>query len=389
VNNIKLENLPTLFHHSVEKGALLLISAILAIVLANSERGSSVYQFFAQQNIQINVGIWLLSFSMHQLVNDFLMSIFFLVIGIEIKREIINGDLRTRSQRLMPTFAAIFGVVFPIIIYIVFNFKDNVAMKGWAIPASTDIAFSLALFSIFGKGLPKSLKVFLTALAVIDDLIAIFIIAVFYNHGLYYIYFIPISISMLFLYSLNRLQVSLLSPYIIIGCFMWYFFLHSGIHCTVSGVILGLFIPYNSCEKLNYNLKLLELASRRCTEYIALPLFAFINSGIILKSNVFEQFTTNVVMGITLGLVLGKIFGISLSIHILRIFKLFRLPEGVFMQHYYFASMICGIGFTMSLFVGLIAFKGNSHYIEMSRIGVMSGSVISAFLAIILSKILK
>ncbi|MSO13991.1 Na+/H+ antiporter NhaA [Rickettsiales endosymbiont of Trichoplax sp. H2] len=383
----RLVNFALLFHQAVHKGLLLFSSTVLAIVIANSQF-YDLYHHFIEQNLEISLGQNSFSLSVHAWVNEFLMAIFFLVVGMEIKREMIDGHLKSRSQRILPIVAACFGVIFPVLIYIALNYQDDIAMQAWAIPAATDIAFALGVFAVFGRRLPLTLRVFLTALAIIDDLIAVIIIALFYSGTLYLNYFLPIGLCLLILYLLNKSKISALGPYLIVGLFMWYFFLKSGIHSTISGVILGIFIPLKLSEN-NFPLKRLEKILAPYVEYMVLPLFAFSNSGICFKSINFDSLLHPVVIGITCGLVIGKTIGISFAVHILKALKIINLPENVEMRHYYYISILCGIGFTMSLFIGLIAFEHNATYLELAKIGIILGSLISTFFAIILMKIFK
>lgn len=383
----RLVNFALLFHQAVNKGLLLFSSTVLAIVIANS-KFAPLYHHFIEQNFQISLGPNSFSLSIHSWINEFLMAIFFLIVGMEIKREMIDGHLKSKSQRVLPIIAACFGVIFPVLIYIAFNHQDEIAMQAWAIPAATDIAFALGVFAVFAKKLPLALRVFLTALAIIDDLIAVIVIALFYSGTLYLGYFIPITICCVLLYLLNRAKVSALEPYLIVGIFMWYFFFKSGIHSTIAGVILGIFIPLKISSN-NFPLKRLEKILAPHVEYFILPLFAFSNSGIYFGTINLDSLYHPVVIGIVLGLLIGKTFGISLAVHILKALKIITLPDNVQMKHYYYVSVLCGIGFTMSLFIALIAFENNALYLELAKIGIILGSLISTIMAIVLMKIFK
>lgn len=383
----RLVNFALLFHQAVNKGLLLFSCTVLAIIIANT-KFASLYHRFIEQNFQISLGPNSFSLSIHAWINEFLMALFFLVVGMEIKREMIDGHLKSKSQRILPIVAACFGVIFPVLIYIAFNHHDEIAMQAWAITAATDIAFALGVFAVFGRKLPLTLRVFLTALAIIDDLIAVIIIALFYSGDLYLGYFILITLCCLLLYLLNRAKFSALGPYLIIGIFMWYFFFKSGIHSTISGVILGMFIPLKVSNN-DFPLKRLEKVLAPYVEYLILPLFAFSNSGICFGSINLASLHHSVVIGIVLGLLVGKAFGISLTVHILKALKIIILPENVQMKHYYYISVLCGIGFTMSLFIALIAFENNLIYLELAKIGIILGSLISTIMAVVLMKIFK
>lgn len=383
----KLIDFALLFHQAVNKGLLLFSSTIFALIIANSQF-SDIYHHIIETKFSLSFGDESFSLSIHHWVNEFLMSLFFLVVGMEIKREMIEGHLMTREQRIMPVIAACFGVICPVLIYIAFNYKDNIAMKSWAIPAATDIAFALGVFAIFGKNLPIVLRVFLAALAIIDDLIAVIIIALFYSGNLELGYFIPIIMCCLLLYLLNKSNISSLVPYIIIGLFLWYFFFQSGIHSTISGVLLGMFVPLkikgNSCL-----LKKLEKYLAPYVAYIILPLFAFSNSGVKLTDVNLEMLLNPVVMGIVVGLFVGKTVGISASVYFMRFFKIISFPKGVKMKHYLSIAALCGIGFTMSLFIALIGFDGNPEHLRLAKLGVLLGSLLSSIVAIIMMKMTK
>ena len=380
----RLINFALLFHEAVNKGLLLIGSTLLAIILANSQF-SHLYNNFVEQDLAISLGKASFSLSIHGWVNDFLMAIFFLAVGMEIKREMMDGHLTTKEQRILPVVSACFGVIFPVLIYIAFNFNDNVAMQAWATPAATDIAFALGVFAILGRRLPVALRVFLTALAIIDDLIAVIIIALFYAGPLQLEYFPPIMLCCLLLYLFNRSRLISLAPYLLVGMFMWYFFFKSGIHSTISGVLLGAFIPLK-ISKDSYPLKRLEKILTPYVAYLILPLFAFSNSGVNLGNIHFETLFHPVVLGIVLGLFVGKTVGISCSVHILQKLRVISISQNISIRHFYFVSILCGIGFTMSLFIALIAFENNPIYFEFAKVGIILGSVLSVAVATITMK---
>ena len=383
----RLINFALLFHEAVNKGLLLFSSAVFAIIIANTQF-SDLYNNFIGQSLKISLGNKHFALSIHEWVNDFLMSIFFLAVGMEIKREIIDGHLKTKEQKILPVVSACFGVIFPVLIYIAFNFKDDIAMQAWATPAATDIAFALGVFAIFGKRLPTTLRVFLTALAIIDDLIAVIIIALFYSAPLKLEYFEGIMLCCLLLYLFNKAKLPSLGPYLFVGIFMWYFFFKSGIHSTIAGVLLGFFIPLKVSND-NYPLKRLERILTPHVQYLILPLFAFSNSGINLSGIHFGTLLHPIVLGIVFGLFVGKTIGISCSVHILQKLRIISMPQNVGMKHFYFVSLLCGIGFTMSLFIGLIAFENHPIYLEFAKVGIILGSILSTLVAIFTVKFLK
>jgi NhaA family Na+:H+ antiporter len=383
----KLVDFALLFHKAVDKGFLLFGSAILGLIIANSHF-SHLYHHFLEQTLSIPFGPNGFSLSIHHWINDLLMSIFFLIVGMEIKREMSDGHLVTKEQRILPIVAASFGVAFPVLIYIAFNFQDDIAMKAWAAPATTDIAFALGVFAIFGRKLPATLRVFLTALAIIDDLIAVIIIALFYSGPLQLFYFLPIALCYMLLYLLAKYKVASLISYLLIGIFMWYFFFQSGIHPTISGVLLGMFIPMKDSSNKS-PLKNLERILTPYSAYLILPLFAFSNSGIDFSNVTFGSLLHPVVLGIIFGLLIGKTFGISLSVHLLQKLRIVSLPNNIKMKHFYYVSILCGIGFTMSLFIALIAFELHSEYLEFAKIGIIFGSILAAIITPIAMKVFK
>ena len=375
-----------LVHEAIDKGLLLFISTIIAILMANS-KFVDLYYGFIEQSFEISLGKRSFILSVHEWINEFFMSIFFLLVSIDIKCEVIDGNLKNRSQRILPIISAFFGVIFPVLIYILFNYKDEFAMRAWAVPATTDIAFSLGAFMIFCKGLPSDLKTFLIALAIVDDLIAITIVALFYKSTLQLKYLFYIIICCVVLYIFNRKKVSSLQAYMITGTFLWYFFFKSGVHSTISGVILGFFVPLKTVD--NLSLKNLKRVLSLHINYFILPLFAFANSGISLSLVNMKSLCHPIVLGITFGLMVGKTIGISLTVYVLNFFKVVSFPRNVKIKHYYYVSILCGIGFTMSLFISLIAFSNDILYLELIKLGIVLGSVTSIIVVIVLIKIFK
>ena len=381
----KLTSFILLLHKVIDSNFLLLYGAIASIVVANS-KFSILYHDFMKQNFQISFGNNFFSLSIQEIINELLMSIFFLVIGMEIKREITDGHLKTKSQRTLPILAACSGVIFPIIIYTIFNYQDKIAIKGWAIPAATDIAFALSVFIIFGKKLPITLRIFITALAIIDDVISMIIITAFYSGTIRLEYLVLIILCCVVLYIFNRLNVSSLEFYLVIGLISWYCFFKSGIHSTISGIILGIFIPFKSSED-HSPLKKLEKILTPYVQYFILPLFAFANSGISLTSVKLGSFCHPVILGIVFGLFIGKTLGISFAVYVLKFFHLISFSDNITMKQYCYAGMLCGIGFTMSLFISSIAFAHHFVYFELAKVGITFGSLISVILVIVLMKI--
>lgn len=371
-------------------GVLLIIFSILAITLSNSEF-SSYYYSLKNSYLSINIENFELKETVHHWVNDGLMSIFFLVIGLELKREMIDGQLSSVSQVILPGIAAIGGMAAPAIIYLLINQNEPLASSGWAIPTATDIAFSLAVLAVLGNRVPVSLKIFLLSLAIIDDLGAVMVIALYYTEEISYIYLLYASFSLIILMLLNFFNVRIITIYLFIGLFLWYFILHSGIHTTIAGVILAATIPF-SVKKSNHSpLKYLEKKLHTFSGFIILPLFAFFNADININSISFNSLTESVPLGIMLGLLLGKPIGITLLTYLSIKFKICNLPDNISLYDVVGVSFLCGIGFTMSLFINSLAFTQGVDVVnfgqEYSKSGIFFGSIISGIIGYIILKI--
>jgi NhaA family Na+:H+ antiporter len=376
-----LQNFALLFHNSAEKGLLLLLACIVAIVSINLELTSSLYQDLVASEISFRF----FHISLTDLTNEFLMAIFFLLVGLEIKREMVDGNLSKPKQRILPVAAAIGGVVVPVLIYLVFNLHDSTKVRGWAVPAATDIAFSLGILALLGKGLPVSLRVFLTALAIIDDLIAVIIIALFYSSGLNTYYLAMILVITFLIFCLNLIKLNKISLFMLMGFALWYAFYRSGIHPAVSGVVLGMCIPYKAGDSDRSLLKVFERNLSGVVQYFILPLFAFVNSGVIFSFNT-AIFMDSIVLGTIAGLFIGKQLGIFATSYLLIKKKIAVLPTGADWAQFYGVAILCGIGFTMSLFVGDLAFVGPEYVNEM-KLGVLTGSLISAVIGLLFLKL--
>lgn len=372
-----LQNFALLLHNSAEKGLLLLFACIIAIVSINVELTSSFYQ----ELVATDISFRFFHISLTDLTNDFLMAIFFLLVGLEIKREMVDGNLSKPKQRILPVVAAIGGVVLPVIIYLVFNFYDSTKVRGWAVPAATDIAFSLGVLALLGKGLPLSLRVFLTALAIIDDLIAVIIIALFYSSSLDTYYLTMILVITFLIFCLNLIKLNKISLYMLMGFALWYAFFRSGIHPAVSGVVLGMCIPYKAGDSDKSLLKVFEQKLSGVVQYFILPLFAFVNSGVMFSFST-DVFVDSIVLGTIVGLFVGKQLGIFATSYFLIKRKIAVLPTGASWLQFYGVAILCGIGFTMSLFVGDLAFVGPEYVNEM-KLGVLTGSFISAVVGLL------
>ncbi len=366
-------------------GFLLLIFAAFALIIVNSPL-QSLYYDLKYLPLSIDVGEFSLSKSVEHWVNDGLMAIFFFVIGLELKREMLEGELSSFSKIVSPGIAAIGGMVIPALIYIYINYDVQENLVGWAIPTATDIAFSLAILLIIGNRVPIGLKIFLLSLAIIDDLGAVLIIAFFYSSDLQTVYLLYAAIFFSALIGVNVLGIQQKLVYLILGVFLWYCILKSGVHGTLAGVLLAATIP-NNAQGTNETsmLKNLEQPVHHFVGLFILPLFAFFNSDINFQSLSFESFMSPLSMGIMLGLILGKPIGITLFAYIAVKLKLCNLPDGIKMIDILGLSFLCGIGFTMSLFINNLAFT-SAELIDASKLGIFVGSI---FAAVIGYKILK
>lgn len=351
-------------------GILLVIAAIMAMLIANSPLND-----FYQHALHANV----LGMSVSHWVNDGMMAIFFLLIGLEVKRELIDGSLKTKEQALFPAIAALGGMLAPALVYTLFNSSDPTASQGWAIPAATDIAFALGIMALLGNRVPVSLKAFLLALAIIDDLGVIVIIALFYTSDLS---MVALAISVVAaggLYLLNRYQVTKLTPYLVVGAILWFAVLQSGIHATLAGVIVGFAIPLKGKKANHSPLKHLEHVLHPWSTFLILPLFALANAGISLTGISMSGLTSTLPLGVALGLFVGKPLGIFIFSWISVKLGMTKLPEGIDIRHIFSVSVLCGIGFTMSIFISSLAF--GSAYVSLdnyARLGILMGSTTAA-----------
>ena len=364
------------FRLEAASGLVLLIAAVLALILSNTVLSE---HYFNVLNTYILVGTqnFGLKLSVLHWINDALMAIFFFIVTLEIKREFIHGELSKPKQALLPIIGAIGGMAVPALIYIIINYDLGYTLRGWAIPSATDIAFSIGVLSLLGSRVPISLKVFLTALAIIDDLGAIVIIAFFYSTELQYYYLLFMFISFMGLLLLNKFGVKKFAPYLFIGLFLWYFTHGSGIHSTISGVLLATTIPHKTHEK-DYSL-LLKL-EHLLSPYVAfgiMPLFALANAGVVLDNFSMNTMLHPVPLGIICGLFFGKQIGVFLFSFLSIKLKLAEMPNNSNWIKFYAVGVLTGIGFTMSLFVGNLAFVENIQYMDGVKIGVLTGSLLS------------
>lgn len=367
-NFIKLES---------SAGIILFSTALLAIVIDNSFL-SIYYEKFLEFPLAIQVGPYELSKHMIHWINDGLMTIFFFMVGLEIKKEIVQGELNSPSKIFLPAFAALGGMIVPALVFTLFNANNDFSLRGWAIPTATDIAFSLGILSLLGSRVPLSLKIFLTALAIFDDMGAIVVIALFYNSD---ISLFALSVSLLFLgilFVMNKMRVNILSLYLTIGLLLWLSVLNSGVHATLSGVMLALLIPIDTVNGLDKKL-------HPWVAYFVLPLFAFANAGVSfddLPNGVANLFSP-VFLGISLGLLVGKLVGVFLTTFLAVKLGFVKMPTNAKWSQVFGIALVCGVGFTMSFFVGTLAYPTGSSelpYDAWVRLGVIFGSLTSGCL---------
>ena len=377
------------FKLEAASGLVLLFAAVLALIISNGSL-SEYYFSTLEKYFVLGTKEFGLKLSILHWINDVLMAIFFFFVSLEIKREFIKGELSNPKQAMLPIIGAVGGMAVPAAFYIAINYSDNTTLNGWAIPSATDIAFSLGVLSLLGKRVPISLKVFLTALAIIDDLGAIVIIAFFYSGNIEMKYLILMLVSLVILVGLNKFKVKSFIPFLIIGIFLWDFTHQSGIHATIAGVLLALTIPHNVKNEKQSMLLKLEHGLSPYVAFGIMPIFAFANAGVSLEGLTFATLLNPVPLGIVLGLFFGKQIGVFLLSYIAVKLKFADKPTGSTWPAFYAVSILTGIGFTMSLFVGNLAFANNLEYMDGVKIGVLTGSLLSTlfgyFLLLLFSK---
>jgi len=357
-------------------GIVLALAAIMAMIIANSPL-STWYESFIHAPVAIQIGSFAIAKDAHHWINDGLMAIFFFLVGLELKREVLIGELSNVKQIILPAGAAVGGMVFPAIVYMAFNYDEPEFWAGWAIPAATDIAFALGILSLLGSRVPNSLKVFLVSVAIFDDIGAILIIALFYTSELSLESLAFAGLCLPFLYLLNRRNVTTITPYILVGVIMWIAVLKSGIHATLAGVVLALFIPmFDRTDPEHSPLEELEHDLQNTVSFGILPIFAFANSGISLEGAGFAELFHSVPLGIAAGLFVGKQIGVMLACWLIFKLGISKMPSGMNFQQIYGAALLCGVGFTMSLFIGGLAFGGGSPLFD-ERLGIIMGSIVS------------
>lgn len=387
MKNRVLLRFSSLIHAGSGSGLLLILTAALAMVLANTPL-SIYYDLIITTPVHIRIGPLEIAKPLLLWVNDGLMASFFFLVGLELKREILIGELSDRSKVILPALGALGGMLVPSLIYVAVNFKDPVAMRGWAIPAATDIAFALGILSLLGSRVPVSLKVLLTSLAVFDDIGAIIIIALFYTESISLVALAVVVCCINILFFMNRKGQENISMYVFVGSIMWVALLKSGVHATLAGVLLAMFIPMHS-RKDPKSSPLMEIEHdlHSAVNYFVLPIFAFCNSGITFANVPLDFFTHGVPVGIALGLFFGKQAGIFSFISLGIKLRIATMPKGMTWNSLYGMATLCGIGFTMSLFIGSLAFDQNSSQMVFDeRLGIILGSLASGIVGFVILK---
>ncbi|MEI3776162.1 Na+/H+ antiporter NhaA [Pectobacterium brasiliense] len=362
-------------------GVMLMMTTVLAIAFANWSVTAAGYQQFLMMPVEMRFGALEINKNLLLWINDGLMAIFFLLIGLEVKRELVEGTLASRQQAMLPLAAAVGGMMFPALLFLLFNGNDEATRAGWAIPAATDIAFAIGVLTLLGKRVPAGLKVFLLALAIIDDLGAILIIALFYTQQIFWPALGGAVLAIAALAYMNRQQVGKTSAYLLVGIVLWVCILKCGVHATLAGVIVGFFIPLRTSNGEPSPATTLEHGLQTWVAFLIIPLFAFANAGIVLQGIVLEKLFSPLSLGIAAGLLIGKPLGITLFSWLTIRLGYARLPAGVHFSQIVAVSMLCGIGFTMSIFITLLAFSGgDAELITYAKLGILLASGLAALL---------
>jgi len=365
------------FSNSQSSGILLVFCVLISLMIANSSASAGFQSFLDQAWGPYSVSVW---------INDGLMAVFFLLVGLEIKRELLDGELSNFKNASLPILAAIGGMLVPAVIFTLFNHGTEYS-RGWAIPMATDIAFSLAIISMLGKSVPSAVKVFLAALAIVDDLGAIVVIAIFYTDEIHWNYLLYSGIIVAILAVLNFLKVKKHIFYLIPGCALWYFMHHSGIHATIAGVILAFCIPASKADNEEASpLEKLEHFLHIPVSYAIMPIFALANTNITFKEGMVDGLFSNFGYGIVFGLILGKLIGINLFSFIAIKLKISSLPDKSRWIHMIGAGLLAGIGFTMSIFIALLSYKDNQDLQDSAKFAILTASVLAGVLGYLLLK---
>lgn len=375
--HINLKSFKEFLQSSSTGGILLIICVILSLIIANSGAGPGFEELLASE-IGADLGGIHLRYPILLWINDGLMAIFFLLVGLEIKREMVEGELSSFKKASLPIVAALGGVMAPALIYFTMNAGTQTA-GGWGIPMATDIAFAIAIISMLGKRAPSSLKIFLSALAIVDDLMAILVIAIFYSTDIHYTYLLYALGIFIFLLVLNKLKVKNLAAYLIPGLFIWYFIHHSGVHATIAGVLTAFAIP-TTPDATESPLEKLEHILVNPVNFLIMPVFALANTNILFEPQMLHGLTTVLGLGIIAGLVIGKPFGITLFSWMAVKFGIGKMPKHATWMHIIGVGMLGGIGFTMSIFIALLSFSGKALILSEAKFSILTASVISGAL---------
>lgn len=365
-------------------GIILMLAALVALVLANSPL-DTYYRLLLSTAVEVRIGTFEIAKPLLLWINDGLMAVFFFLVGLELKRELIEGELSDVKNIILPGIGALGGMLVPAGIYVFVNLGDALALQGWAIPAATDIAFALGILALLGSRVPTSLKIFVTSLAIFDDIGAILIIALFYTANISASALVAAVFCVVVLGVLNRAGVVSKSPYILVGIIMWVAMLKSGVHATLAGVVLAMFIPLRSVNSEDSPLKELEYDLHQVVAFFVLPVFAFANAGITLAGVTMEQVVHGVPLGIAAGLFFGKQIGIFGLCWLAIKMKIASLPSSVDLRVLYGTAALCGVGFTMSLFIGSLAFEETGvDLLFDERLGIIVGSIASGVVGYVL-----
>jgi NhaA family Na+:H+ antiporter len=386
----KLRGALKFIHHEASGGVVLLIAAMIALVLANSAL-APLYGGLLDTHVSVRIGEAGLDKNLLHWINDGLMVVFFFHVGLEIKRELVEGELSTLKQAALPIVGALGGMVVPAMVYAIFNAGDAHAMRGWAIPTATDIAFAVGVLAFVGSRIPSSLKIFLLALAIIDDLGAILIIAIFYTANLSLTALALAAVGVALLAMLNARGVTSTAAYVLVGAFVWLCVLKSGVHATLAGVVTAFAIPLTPVESNGRTDSLaarLQESLHPWVTFLVLPAFAFANAGVSLAGLGVEQLLSPIPLGIAAGLLVGKPIGIFLFARVAIALGLGSRPEGSTWMQLFAVGIVAGIGFTMSLFIGMLAFPEPTHAADI-RIGVLSGSILAAIIGYVMLRNLQ
>ncbi|WP_396616626.1 Na+/H+ antiporter NhaA [Lysobacter soli] len=377
-----LRGLAEFFRLEAAGGIVLIAAAVLAMVAANSPL-VSYYEGFRALPVQVRVGAFEIAKPLLLWINDGLMAVFFLLVALEIKREALSGQLATRAQLVLPMVCAAAGVAVPALLFVALNHSDAQAMRGWAVPTATDIAFALGVLALLGSRVPAGMKLLLSTIAVVDDLIAVLIIAFFYSHGLSVTALVWAAVAVAGMWLLNRRGVMRLAPYLLLGVVLWVCVLKSGVHATLAGVVTGLMVPHGrrsddvADTHVHSPLESLEHALHPWVAYAILPVFAFANAGRVLGGMRLDDLLAPLPMGVVLGLVVGKPIGIVGAAVLMRALGWARFPDGMDLRAMIGLGLMCGIGFTMSLFIASLAYHDTDAY-GSAVLGVLMASLLSA-----------